>query len=68
MEKRSALVAFLCGSVCHAFNVGNVVANHQGAPGVSFIIKIHRQNYYDKNSLNPCLSFQIIFSPYLATQ
>ena len=52
MEKRSALVAFLCGSVCHAFNVGNVVANHQGAPGVSFIIKIHRQNYYDKNSLN----------------
>lgn len=40
MEKRSALVAFLCGSVCHAFNVGNVVANHQGAPGVSFIIKL----------------------------
>ncbi|CBY37793.1 unnamed protein product, partial [Oikopleura dioica] len=38
MEKIRALViaAFLCGSVCHAFNVGNVVASHQGAPGSMF--------------------------------
>ena len=60
MEKRSALVAFLCGSVCHAFNVGNVVANHQGASGVRietvFFIFMKK------------ITIHKVFSPYLAMQ
>ncbi len=64
MEKIRAhvIAAFLCGSVCHAFNVGNVVASHQGAPGVSFTVFNH------KNYGQVCPNFKEVLSPCLAMQ